>query len=163
MFTLALSRCKSKEDAEDVCQEVFVALLNKKQPFKNNEHMKAWLIKTTIDRSKNTHRYESDIQESLTTRLSTKRQGKTKAPITIGFMMQLNYCLLISKKRYSFIIARVIQPRKLLHKKALRNQAYAPGCIAPVKRLPPYLSAPSWHSLSSLRRPLCQCKRFRRP
>ena len=59
MFTLALSRCKSKEDAEDVCQEVFVALLNKKQPFKNNEHMKAWLIKTTIDRSKNAHRYES--------------------------------------------------------------------------------------------------------
>lgn len=58
LFALALSRCKSKEDAEDVCQEVLIALLNKNQPFKNDEHMKAWLIKATIDRSKNVHRYE---------------------------------------------------------------------------------------------------------
>ncbi len=55
---MALSRCSSKEDAEDVCQEVLIALLNRKRPFKSNEHMKAWLIRAVIHRSKNVHRYE---------------------------------------------------------------------------------------------------------
>ena len=59
LHSLALSRCKSKEDAEDVCQEVLIALLNRKEPFKNNEHMKAWLIRAALHRSKNTHRYEN--------------------------------------------------------------------------------------------------------
>lgn len=59
LHSLALSRCKSKEDAEDVCQEVLIALLNRKEPFKNNEHMKAWLIRATMHRSKNTYRYEN--------------------------------------------------------------------------------------------------------
>lgn len=59
LYTLALSRCNSKEDAEDVYQEVLFALLNKKRPFKNDEHMKAWLIRATIHRSKNIHRYRS--------------------------------------------------------------------------------------------------------
>lgn len=34
LHSLALNRCKSKEDAEDVCQEVLIALLNRKEPFK---------------------------------------------------------------------------------------------------------------------------------
>ncbi len=55
---MALSRCSSKEDAEDVCQEVLIALLSRKHPFKSNEHMKAWLIRAVIHRSKNVHRYE---------------------------------------------------------------------------------------------------------
>ena len=59
LHSLAFSRCKSKEDAEDVCQEVLIALLNRKEPFKNNEHMKAWLIRAALHRSKNTHRYEN--------------------------------------------------------------------------------------------------------
>lgn len=59
LHSLALSRCKSKEDAEDVRQEVLIALLNRKEPFKNNEHMKAWLIRAALHRSKNTHRYEN--------------------------------------------------------------------------------------------------------
>lgn len=59
LHALAFNWCGSKENAEDVCQEVLIALLNRKQRFKNNEHMKAWLIRATIDRSKNVHRYES--------------------------------------------------------------------------------------------------------
>lgn len=59
LHSLALSRCRTKEDAEDVCQEVLIALLNRKEPFKNDEHMKAWLIRATLHRSKNTHRYEN--------------------------------------------------------------------------------------------------------
>ena len=59
LHSLAFSRCKSKEDAEDVCQEVLIALLNRKEPFKNNEHMKAWLTRASLHRSKNTHRYEN--------------------------------------------------------------------------------------------------------
>ena len=59
IYSIALSRCKVKENAEDVCQEVLVALINRSRPFKDEEHMKAWLIRSVIHRSKNIHRYEN--------------------------------------------------------------------------------------------------------
>lgn len=57
--SLALSRCKSEEDAEDVWQEVLVALMKRKKPFRSDEHMKAWIIRAVDDRCKNVHRYNS--------------------------------------------------------------------------------------------------------
>ena len=59
IYNIALSRCGAKENAEDVCQEVLVALINRKRPFEDEEHMKAWLIRSVIHRSKNIHRYEN--------------------------------------------------------------------------------------------------------
>ncbi len=53
VYRLALTRTKSKENSEDVYQEVFMRLSKKMPEFQNEEHEKAWLIKVTINCSKN--------------------------------------------------------------------------------------------------------------
>lgn len=40
-------------DAEDITQDVFVALLKRGKPFDSTEHEKAWLLRTAINKSKN--------------------------------------------------------------------------------------------------------------
>lgn len=53
VYKLALSRTKSKEDAEDIFQDTFLKLSNKMPDFESEEHEKAWLIRVTINLSKN--------------------------------------------------------------------------------------------------------------
>ncbi len=40
-------------DAEDIAQEVFMALIKCAKPFESDEHEKAWILRTTINKSKN--------------------------------------------------------------------------------------------------------------
>ena len=51
VFRLAMARCRSRSDAEDVLQEVFVRYMRSAPEFETSEHQRAWLIKTTINRS----------------------------------------------------------------------------------------------------------------
>ncbi len=125
LHSLALSRCKSKEDAEDVCQEVLIALLNRKEPFKNNEHMKAWLIRAALHRSKNTHRYENrhprtPYDPALHDR--PEQDSTTDCEKLHDAVESLSEEL---KKHYVFIIAMVIQRKRLPRLKALGNPAFA--------------------------------------
>lgn len=53
VYRLAFTRTKSKENSEDVYQEVFLRLYKKLPNFESEEHEKAWLIKVTINCSKN--------------------------------------------------------------------------------------------------------------
>ena len=53
VYRLALTRTKSKENSEDVYQEVFLRLYKKLPVFENEEHEKAWFIRVTINCSKN--------------------------------------------------------------------------------------------------------------
>lgn len=52
VYRLALARTKKKEDAEDVFQEVFLRLMKEEKPFFGEEHLKAWLIRVTINCSR---------------------------------------------------------------------------------------------------------------
>jgi RNA polymerase sigma-70 factor, ECF subfamily len=52
VYRLALSRTKNISDAEDITQEVFLRLVNKKPQFVSEEHRKAWLITVTVNCSK---------------------------------------------------------------------------------------------------------------
>ena len=40
-------------DAEDIAQDVLVSLLKRGKPFESQEHEKAWLLRTAINKSKN--------------------------------------------------------------------------------------------------------------
>lgn len=40
-------------EAEDIAQDVFLTLHEKSQSFKDDEHIKAWLLRATINRGKN--------------------------------------------------------------------------------------------------------------
>ena len=53
IYRLALVRTKTKENSEDVYQEVFLRLAKKMPNFESEEHEKAWLIRVTINCSKN--------------------------------------------------------------------------------------------------------------
>lgn len=50
---LAFTYTKSLCDAEDIAQDVFVSLIEKNKTFENSEHEKAWLIRVTVNKSKN--------------------------------------------------------------------------------------------------------------
>ena len=49
IYRLAFIQMKTKEQAEDILQDVFVKLMGYNNNFENDEHLKAWLLRTTIN------------------------------------------------------------------------------------------------------------------
>ncbi|MBE6722569.1 MAG: RNA polymerase sigma factor [Ruminococcaceae bacterium] len=50
VYLLALSQVHRSEDAEDICQDVFLRLLQDDTFFSDEEHLKAWLLRVTLNR-----------------------------------------------------------------------------------------------------------------
>lgn len=53
VFRIALNYFRSVPDAEDMVQEVLIKLYTAKQPFQNDEHVRYWLIRVTVNLCKN--------------------------------------------------------------------------------------------------------------
>ena len=53
VYRLAYARTKNSADSDDILQEVFLRYLRSQVVFHDEEHCKAWLIRTTINCSKN--------------------------------------------------------------------------------------------------------------
>lgn len=53
VYRIAISQVKNKQDAEDIFQDVFVSLIKNINKIKDETHLKHWLIRATINRSKN--------------------------------------------------------------------------------------------------------------
>lgn len=71
VYRLALTRTKSKENSEDVYQDVFLRLSKKLPDFESEQHEKAWLIRVTINCSKNLLsskflKYKEELKEDIT-------------------------------------------------------------------------------------------------
>ena len=49
VYRIAMMRCHTREDAEDVYQEVFIKLVRFAGQLESEEHIKAWLIRVTIN------------------------------------------------------------------------------------------------------------------
>ena len=56
LLRLACTRLDDPADAEDVVQEVFLKLLTARPLFRDSEHEKAWLIRTTLHRASDLRR-----------------------------------------------------------------------------------------------------------
>ena len=56
VYRLALCRMQNIADAEDVYQDVFLRLLQQTADW-DDEHMKAWLIRATLNRCADLHRF----------------------------------------------------------------------------------------------------------
>lgn len=52
VYRLALAQTKNPADAEDVFQEVFLRLVRSGRSFDSDEHLKAWLIRVTVNCSR---------------------------------------------------------------------------------------------------------------
>ncbi len=53
VYRIALSRTGTKENAEDIYQDVFLKYGQKAKEFESSSHEKAWLIRVTINMTKN--------------------------------------------------------------------------------------------------------------
>ena len=52
VWHLARAQTAQESDAEDILQEVFMRLIKYRPRFNDEEHLKAWLIKATVNRRK---------------------------------------------------------------------------------------------------------------
>lgn len=52
VYKIAYAGCGNSYDADDILQDVFFALLQWRKKFDSEEHLKAWLIRVTINRVK---------------------------------------------------------------------------------------------------------------
>ena len=57
VYRLALCRMQNVADAEDVYQDVFLSLLRQSERDWDGEYLKAWLIRTTLNRCADLHRF----------------------------------------------------------------------------------------------------------
>lgn len=53
VLKIAFTYTKNVSDAEDIAQDVFLALFREKKDFRSEEHLKAWLIRVAVNKSKN--------------------------------------------------------------------------------------------------------------
>ncbi len=53
VFRLAFARTKHQQNAEDIVQEVFLKYIKAQPRFQSAEHCKAWLLRVTLNCSKN--------------------------------------------------------------------------------------------------------------
>jgi RNA polymerase sigma-70 factor (ECF subfamily) len=65
VFRLAYSYTKNREDADDVTQEVLLALWREEKEFSSEEHLRNWLIRVTLNRCKALFRSPWRRRESL--------------------------------------------------------------------------------------------------
>ena len=56
VFRVALNYTKQPADAEDITQNVFLALLREEKPFQSEDHARAWLIRVAVNECKKWHR-----------------------------------------------------------------------------------------------------------
>ena len=69
VLRLSYTYLKSREDAKDICQTVFLKLLEKPRVFDSPEHEKAWIIRTAANACKDVlkshwRRTRADLQEA---------------------------------------------------------------------------------------------------
>ncbi|MBD5169108.1 MAG: sigma-70 family RNA polymerase sigma factor [Oscillibacter sp.] len=72
VYGLALAKTNSPADADDVFQEVFLACFQSGKIFRDEEHRKAWLLRTTINISR---RYTASTWRRKTVPLSEREDA----------------------------------------------------------------------------------------
>ncbi len=59
IFRVAYQNLKNRFDAEDILQEVSIALVKDKAPLSDEAHLKSWLVTVTINKCRNLKRSKS--------------------------------------------------------------------------------------------------------
>lgn len=85
VYRLAFARTGTKQDADDVFQEVFLRYVKNKPMFADEEHRKAWLIRVTINCSNN---FWSSLWNRKTQGLTEKILFETKETISLYTELQ---------------------------------------------------------------------------
>lgn len=84
IYRIAFQNLKNPADAEDIFQEVCLALLTKNAPLYDENHIKNWLIRVTINKCKSFHK---SVWQSRTESIS--EHTELMAPETSAVMEEL--------------------------------------------------------------------------
>jgi len=71
IFRLAFSRLKSRADADDVTQTVLLRLYETEKSFENEEHLRYWLVRVTLNECSKFWRYHQKHTEELSNYANT--------------------------------------------------------------------------------------------
>ena len=80
VYRTALSRTRSAIDAEDVFQDVFVRLLKDETAFASADHLKAWLLRVTVNRCRDLARRRASRPSDATDNETFALLPDTKTP-----------------------------------------------------------------------------------
>lgn len=94
MFKAAYDVLKNRDDAEDAVQEAFIKLMCKHPDFNDNEHIKAWLLRVTINLSKNM------LKESLRKEKSVQKEASYIEKEADGVL----FCVMKLEENYRTVI-----------------------------------------------------------
>lgn len=75
VLRLAVAQTGNKADAEDVFQEVFIRLVRSIDKIENEDHLRHWLIRVTINRCKSLFSKAAKKKEVLVERLPEKEEA----------------------------------------------------------------------------------------
>lgn len=56
VFGLAFSVCRDRADADDVTQDTFMRYLDRGQDYRDEDHLKAWLLRVAVNRARDVTR-----------------------------------------------------------------------------------------------------------
>lgn len=79
VYRVALHNTANFSDAEDVTQEVFVKLLETNKAFRDSEHLKAWLIRVTINLCRD--KMKKSSRETLVENVFPNKPNEDKSDI----------------------------------------------------------------------------------
>ncbi len=79
VYRIALHNTANFSDAEDVTQEVFIKLLESNKAFRDSEHLKAWLIRVTINLCRD--KMKKSSRETLVENVLPYNRGEEKTDV----------------------------------------------------------------------------------
>ena len=89
VYRIAFAYCKNPTDAEDIAQEVFLRWLKRTAGFRGEEHLKAWLIRVTVNASKNLLRSAWFRKTATLSEHENPRAEEQAQPETVDAVMSL--------------------------------------------------------------------------
>ena len=79
VYRVAVHNTENFSDAEDITQEVFIKLLETNKVFRDSEHIKAWLIRVTINMCRD--KMKKSGRETLVENVFPYKSGEEKTDI----------------------------------------------------------------------------------
>ena len=98
VYRLALCRMQSVQDAEDVYQDVFLRLLGQEASAWDGEHLRAWLLRCTVNRCHDLHRFR--LRRPV---LALADLPETAAEPDSGTCFEVGYAFAKGKTVYGYV------------------------------------------------------------
>lgn len=98
LFSIAYTVCQNREDAEDAAQDAIIRYCAVQKDFESEEHIKAWLIRVTVNRAK-------DIRSSFWRRNRTDwREELDQLPFEEAADSRLFEAVMALEEKYRVVI-----------------------------------------------------------